>query len=148
MCMTATVVTHRGIMITGFLGILFGNDNCILVSLSMLSCFLSTSVFFFKWYNSIFSVTFYMFLRIKYSNVGQHIVTKGSETFSNTLLGRKLFFYYFCINFDWNFFFTHLPLVPHICRWTGSALVQVMAYRLSGAKPLPQPMLEYCQLDP
>ena len=45
MCITATVVTHRGIMITGFLGILFGNDNCILVSLSMLSCFLPASVF-------------------------------------------------------------------------------------------------------
>ena len=32
-------------------------------------------------------------------------------------------------------------------RWTGSALVQVMACRLSGAKPLPEPMLQNCQLD-
>ena len=31
---------------------------------------------------------------------------------------------------------------------TGSALVQVMACRLLGAKPLPELMLTYCQLDP
>ena len=31
--------------------------------------------------------------------------------------------------------------------WTGSALVQVMACRLFGTKPLPEPMLVYCQLD-
>ena len=30
----------------------------------------------------------------------------------------------------------------------GSALVQVMACRLLGAKPLSKPMLGYCQLDP
>ena len=45
---------------------------------------------------------------------------------------------------------THLPLVAHICvselgqHW----LAQVMACRLFSAKPLPQPMLTYCQLDP
>ena len=33
-------------------------------------------------------------------------------------------------------------------RWIGSALVQVIACRLSGAKSLPEPMLPYCQLDP
>ena len=32
-------------------------------------------------------------------------------------------------------------------QWTGSGLVQVMACRLFGAKPLPEPMLAYCQLD-
>ena len=32
-------------------------------------------------------------------------------------------------------------------QWTWSALVQVMACRLFGAKPLPEPMLAYCQLD-
>ena len=32
-------------------------------------------------------------------------------------------------------------------QWTGSSLVQVMACRLFGAKPLPEPMLSYCQLD-
>ena len=31
-------------------------------------------------------------------------------------------------------------------QWTGSALVQVMACRLLGTKPLPEPMLAYCQL--
>ena len=33
-------------------------------------------------------------------------------------------------------------------QWIGSALVQIMACRLLGAKPLSQPMLGYCQLDP
>ena len=30
-------------------------------------------------------------------------------------------------------------------QWNGSALVQVMACRLFGANPLPEPMLPYCQ---
>ena len=30
---------------------------------------------------------------------------------------------------------------------TESALVQIMACRLFGAKPLPEPLLTYCQLD-
>ena len=34
-----------------------------------------------------------------------------------------------------------------ICQWTGLALVQVMACHLFGTKPLPEPMLAYCQLD-
>ena len=33
-------------------------------------------------------------------------------------------------------------------QWIESALVQIMACRLFGAKPLPEPMLAYCQLDP
>ena len=32
-------------------------------------------------------------------------------------------------------------------QWTGSSLVQVMACRLFDAKPLPEPMLAYTQLD-
>ena len=32
-------------------------------------------------------------------------------------------------------------------RWTGSPLVQVMACRLLGAKPLPEPMNTYFRLD-
>ena len=43
---------------------------------------------------------------------------------------------------------THLPLVPYICMWTGSALLQVMACHLFGAKPFPEPMLTYWPLDP
>ena len=32
-------------------------------------------------------------------------------------------------------------------QWIGSALLQIMACRLFGAKPLSEPMLAYCQLD-
>ena len=34
------------------------------------------------------------------------------------------------------------------CHWTGSPLVQIMACRLFGAKPLPESMMEYCYLAP
>ena len=40
------------------------------------------------------------------------------------------------------------PSAAYMRYWIGSALVQVMACRLFGAKPLPEPMLTYCQLDP
>ena len=40
------------------------------------------------------------------------------------------------------------PSAAYMRQWTGSTLVQVMACRLFGAKPLPEPMLDYCQLDP
>ena len=40
------------------------------------------------------------------------------------------------------------PSASYMRRWTGSALAQVMACPLFGAKPLPEPMLSYCQLDP
>ena len=36
------------------------------------------------------------------------------------------------------------PSDAHMRRWTGSSLVQIMACRLFGAKPLFAPMLEYC----
>ena len=45
---------------------------------------------------------------------------------------------------------------PYICpkfsaaymrQWTESSLLQVMACRLFGAKPLPEPALAYCKLD-
>ena len=39
------------------------------------------------------------------------------------------------------------PNAAYMRRWTGLSLVQVMACRLLGAKPLPEPMLIYCQLD-
>ena len=38
------------------------------------------------------------------------------------------------------------PCAEYMHWWTGSALVEVMACRLFGAKPLPEPMLTYCQL--
>ena len=37
--------------------------------------------------------------------------------------------------------------VAYTRQWTGSSLVQVMARRLFGAEPLPEPMQAYCQLD-
>ena len=40
------------------------------------------------------------------------------------------------------------PSAAYMRQWTGSALVRVIACRLFGAKPLPEPMLTYCQLDP
>ena len=39
------------------------------------------------------------------------------------------------------------PSAAYMRQWVGSSLVQVMASRLFGAKPLPEPMLAYCQLD-
>ena len=33
-------------------------------------------------------------------------------------------------------------------QWIRSALVQIVARRLFGAKPLSKPMLSYCQLEP
>ena len=38
------------------------------------------------------------------------------------------------------------PSTAYMGQWTGSALVQIMACRLIGAKPLSEPMLIYCQL--
>ena len=40
------------------------------------------------------------------------------------------------------------PSAAYMRRWIGSALVQIMACRLFGAKPLSKPMLGYHQLDP
>ena len=45
-----------------------------------------------------------------------------------------------CIN-------SSLPSAAYMRKWIGSALVQIMACRLFGAKPLPEPMLTYCKLD-
>ena len=39
------------------------------------------------------------------------------------------------------------PSAAYIRQWIGSALVQIMACRLFGAKPLSKPMLGYCQLN-
>ena len=40
-----------------------------------------------------------------------------------------------------------LPCAAYMPQWTGSALVQAMACRLLGAKPLHEPMLAYYRLD-
>ena len=39
------------------------------------------------------------------------------------------------------------PSAAYMCQWTGSSLVQVMAWRLFAAKPFYEPMLPYCRLD-
>ena len=39
------------------------------------------------------------------------------------------------------------PSAAYMRQWNGSSLVQVMACRLFGAKPLPEPMLPYCLLN-
>ena len=39
------------------------------------------------------------------------------------------------------------PRAAYIRQSIRSALVQIIAYRLFGTKPLPEPMLTYCQLD-
>ena len=43
---------------------------------------------------------------------------------------------------------THWGRVTHICVGNLTILVQIMACRLAGSKPLSEPMMEYCQLDP
>ena len=42
----------------------------------------------------------------------------------------------------------YLSMLNHINKMRGSSLVQVMARRLFGAKPLPEPILTLCQFDP
>ena len=39
------------------------------------------------------------------------------------------------------------PSATYVRQWNGSSLVQVMACCLFGGKPLPEPMLVYCQLN-
>ena len=39
------------------------------------------------------------------------------------------------------------PSAAYMRQWTRPSLVQVMACRLFGVKPLPEPILAYCQLD-
>ena len=40
------------------------------------------------------------------------------------------------------------PSAAYMRLWIGSALAQIMACRLDGTKPLSEPMLTICQLDP
>ena len=51
---------------------------------------------------------------------------------------------------QWWHCLNHLPLqcsAAYMRQWSGSTLIQVMACRLFGAKPLHDSMLVYCQLD-
>ena len=40
------------------------------------------------------------------------------------------------------------PRAANMPQWSGSELVQIMAWRLLGTKPLPEPMQTFCQLKP
>ena len=57
---------------------------------------------------------------------------------NTTILFRSM-----CVRFN-----SSPPSVAYIRQWIGWALVQIMACRLFGAKPLSKPMLCQCQLDP
>ena len=39
------------------------------------------------------------------------------------------------------------PSAAYMHQWTGSTTIHLMACRLFSAKPLPEPVLAYCQLD-
>ena len=56
---------------------------------------------------------------------------------------EDLFTIWFCSIFN-----SSPPSAAYIRQWTGLVLVQIMACRLDGAKPLSEPLLTYCQLDP
>ena len=47
-----------------------------------------------------------------------------------------------------SYFNSSTPRAAYMRQWIGSALVQIMACRLFGAKPLSKPMLGFSQLDP
>ena len=47
-----------------------------------------------------------------------------------------------------NWFDTSRPVDEYMRQWTVSLLVQVMAWCLNCARPLPEPIITYCQLDP
>ena len=47
-------------------------------------------------------------------------------------------------NRQWSNFDSSPPSAAYMRQWAYSALVQVMACRLFGAKLLPEPMLAYC----
>ena len=48
----------------------------------------------------------------------------------------------------WNYINSSPPSAAYMHQWIRSALVQIMACRLFSTKPLSEPMLGYCQLDP
>ena len=50
-----------------------------------------------------------------------------------------------CSTFKFN---SSPPSATYLRQWTDSVLVQIMACRLFGAKPLSEPMLDYSQLNP
>ena len=47
----------------------------------------------------------------------------------------------------WHWFYSYSPSAAYMRQWIWSALLQIMACRLFGAKPLSETMLGNCQLD-
>ena len=63
------------------------------------------------------------------------VIMLGEKWFIQALIWEELFN-------------SSLPGAAYMRQWTGSALVQIMACRLFGAKPLPEPTLTYSEMDP
>ena len=61
---------------------------------------------------------------------------------------KEIHYVFGCLLYSMLLINTSSPSAAYMRQWTGSALVQVMACRLFGVKPLPEPMLPYCQLGP
>ena len=55
--------------------------------------------------------------------------------------------YLYHIEYGWHLMNSSPPGAAYMRQWLGSALVQVMACRLFGTKPLPDPMLTFCHWD-
>ena len=68
---------------------------------------------------------------------------------SHILLKRYMTYITLCgvIRSRWLFINSSHPSAAYMRQRTGSPLVKIKACRQFGAKPLPEPMLAYCQLD-
>ena len=78
----------------------------------------------------------------RYNNIGSHwywlsLITKRRVSYHNTVLANWI-----------DFINSFPPSAAYMRQWIWSTLVQIMACRLFGAKPLCKSMLGYCQLDP
>ena len=67
------------------------------------------------------------------------VMTSTTDTSTTQAALRMIYIY--------DIFNSATPSAGYMRQWTGSALVQIMACRLFETKPLPEPMLTYCQLD-
>ena len=70
-------------------------------------------------------------------------------TFSLTQMHFKnVYCYLRLIHINYKYIYRN-KLIPLLCRqWTESTLVQMVPFRLLGAKQLPEPMPTSCELDP
>ena len=90
-------------------------------------------------------------MRLKVSSVkwrpfcfGHNVLNKG-QWITIMFVCIMCLFAPFMVHCGFNSFSHSAAYMRH---WTGSVLVQIMACRLFGAKPLSKPMLGCCQLDP